>query len=98
MLLDCSPAGNHIRACERLLTRIQCVDVTFLEPGDERIAEVNETNCYNSTDIGAADIYSITLRESGSDDPVSGATPSVKQAAAMLGWLPLMGAGLWLLA
>ena len=26
---------------------------------------MNETNCFNSTDIGAADIYTLTMRESG---------------------------------
>ncbi|KAK4247717.1 hypothetical protein C7999DRAFT_14325 [Corynascus novoguineensis] len=42
-----------------------CVDITFAEPGDPRIPHVNETNCFNSTDIGVADIYTLTLRESG---------------------------------
>ncbi len=43
----------------------QCVDITFAEPGDPRIPLVNETNCFNSTDIGVADIYTLTLRASG---------------------------------
>ncbi|KAL2758330.1 hypothetical protein ACRALDRAFT_2100394 [Sodiomyces alcalophilus JCM 7366] len=75
-----------------------CVDITFLEPGDERIAEVNATNCYNSTEIGAADIYTITTRESGSDEYVSAADPALSLSvfgAPLLGWLPLLGAGIW---
>ncbi|KAL7788200.1 hypothetical protein V8C37DRAFT_240995 [Trichoderma ceciliae] len=38
-----------------------CVDITFVDPGDERIAPVNGTNCFNSTDIGFADIETITI-------------------------------------
>lgn len=33
---------------ERKLTGQQCVDITFAEPHD--VAEVNETNCKNTTD------------------------------------------------
>lgn len=76
----------------------KCVDITFLEPGDERIAEVNSTNCYNSTEIGAADIYTITTRESGSDEYISAADPTIALSAfdvSLLGWLPLLGAGIW---
>ncbi|KAL2198345.1 hypothetical protein P885DRAFT_32740 [Corynascus similis CBS 632.67] len=46
-----------------------CVDITFAEPGDPRIPRVNETNCFNSTDIGVADIYTLTLREPGQGTP-----------------------------
>ncbi|KAK1249055.1 hypothetical protein MKX07_002571 [Trichoderma sp. CBMAI-0711] len=38
-----------------------CVDITFVEPGDKRIPEVNGTNCFNSSDIGFADIGTITI-------------------------------------
>lgn len=78
----------------------QCVDITFLEPGDDRIDEVNSTNCFNSTDIGVADIYTVTLRSSGSDEYVS--TSAVRGLQSylipVLGWAPLLGAGLWLLS
>lgn len=77
-----------------------CVDITFLEPGDDRIDEVNSTNCFNSTDIGVADIYTVTLRSSGSDEYVS--TSAVRGLQSylipVLGWAPLLGAGLWLLS
>ncbi len=33
-----------------------CVDITFAEPED--VAEVNETNCFNSTDIGFELVFS----------------------------------------
>ncbi|KAK0628315.1 hypothetical protein B0T17DRAFT_614250 [Bombardia bombarda] len=42
-----------------------CVDIEFRDPGDPAIAEVNETNCFNTTDLGVADIYTITVRASG---------------------------------
>jgi len=42
-----------------------CVDITFALPGDPRIPLVNETNCFNSTDLGVGDVYTMTLRDSG---------------------------------
>ncbi|EEY15766.1 conserved hypothetical protein [Verticillium alfalfae VaMs.102] len=64
-----------------------CVDITFGEPGDERIAEINSTNCFNSTDIGAADIYTITTRASGSNTVVKSGAEVVLRSkrAARLG-------------
>ncbi|KAF5560236.1 gpi anchored protein [Fusarium phyllophilum] len=75
-----------------------CVDIIFAEPGDKRIAEVNETNCFNSTDIGFAEIYTITTKASGSDAYVSesGATQTLRQLN-MAGWLPLVAAGAYAL-
>ncbi|CRK12310.1 hypothetical protein BN1723_009685 [Verticillium longisporum] len=75
-----------------------CVDITFAEPGDERIAEVNSTNCFNSTDIGAADIYTITTRASGSNTVVKSGAEAVLRSSALLGWAPLLAAGAFLLA
>ncbi|KAM0276524.1 hypothetical protein ACHAQH_006673 [Verticillium albo-atrum] len=75
-----------------------CVDITFAEPGDERIAEVNSTNCFNSTDIGAADIYTITIRKSGSDKEEKSGAEAALRSTALLGWLPLLSAGIYLLA
>ncbi|KAI1329996.1 hypothetical protein F5Y16DRAFT_62014 [Xylariaceae sp. FL0255] len=43
-----------------------CVDITFVAPGDPRIPVVNETNCYNSSDIGFAQIYTVTTTEADS--------------------------------
>ncbi|KAK4144946.1 uncharacterized protein C8A04DRAFT_10975 [Dichotomopilus funicola] len=80
-----------------------CVDITFAEPGDPRIPLVNETNCFNSTDIGAADIYTLTLRESGQGD-LPGANPngaaglSVPQLLSWGGYAPLLVlGGIWAL-
>ncbi|KAL2024266.1 hypothetical protein VTK56DRAFT_9422 [Thermocarpiscus australiensis] len=78
-----------------------CVDITFVEPGDPRIPEVNETNCFNSTDIGVADIYTLTLRASGQTNATSGAAGALRllhgDALAYLGYLPLLLGGLWAL-
>lgn len=56
----------------------QCVDITFAEPGDARIPVVNGSNCYNSNDMGFADVYTIVTRESNANPNVtSGATETV---------------------
>ncbi|TVY80812.1 Uncharacterized protein LSUE1_G003264 [Lachnellula suecica] len=36
-----------------------CVDITFADPKD--VPEVNDTNCFNSTDIAFNNVYSIAL-------------------------------------
>ncbi|KAK3185544.1 hypothetical protein K4F52_005642 [Lecanicillium sp. MT-2017a] len=72
------PVGANVKAGDLATIQIvetaqhgaalySCVDIEFAEPGDPRIALVNETNCFNSTDIGFADIYTITSKESGTD-------------------------------
>ncbi|KAJ4385991.1 hypothetical protein N0V93_008882 [Gnomoniopsis smithogilvyi] len=48
-----------------------CVDITFAEPGDSRIAEVNESNCFNSNDMGFADVYTVVTRASDADPNVT---------------------------
>ncbi|KAI0844287.1 hypothetical protein F5Y00DRAFT_256161 [Daldinia vernicosa] len=53
-----------------------CSDITFAEPGDERIAKVNGSNCYNSTDLGFAEIYTVTTQEIGSAANVSTSSAS----------------------
>jgi hypothetical protein len=35
----------------------QCVDITFANPED--VAEVNSSNCFNSSDISFNNVYSI---------------------------------------
>jgi hypothetical protein len=60
-----SPHETRRKAPNIFLPLQQCVDITFADPGDPRIPIVNETNCFNSTDIGVADIYTLTLRASG---------------------------------
>lgn len=77
----------------------QCVDITFVEPNDSRLQEVNDTNCFNSSDIGVADIYTLTLRASG-QNASSGAARRVVLgfdvgAMAYLGYLPIVLGGLW---
>ncbi|KAL2160984.1 hypothetical protein VTH06DRAFT_8696 [Thermothelomyces fergusii] len=71
-----------------------CVDITFAEPGDPRIALVNETNCFNSSDIGIADVYTLTLREPGqarfranNAAAAAAAAPSWAFASVLLGGL-----------
>lgn len=85
-----------------------CVDIEFAEPGDSKIAEVNETNCFNSSELGFADIYTITTEEPITDDgnTTSGANPMAfwyfgqrertNFALALAGWLPAVLGGLWL--
>ncbi|KAK4235346.1 hypothetical protein C8A03DRAFT_17896 [Achaetomium macrosporum] len=75
-----------------------CVDITFAEPGDPRIPEVNETNCVNSTDIGVADIYTLTIRDSGQvNATTSGAVRTAALALNGSGALALVLGGLWAL-
>lgn len=50
---------------------VQCVDITFAEPGDSRIAEVNSSNCFNSNDMGFADVYTVVTRDSNADPNVT---------------------------
>ncbi|KAJ4290052.1 hypothetical protein N0V88_006556 [Collariella sp. IMI 366227] len=79
-----------------------CVDITFAEPGDPRIAEVNETNCFNSSDIGIGDIYTMTLRASGQTNvTTSGALQTLSRRGALAyyywGYVVLMVGGVWAL-
>lgn len=105
------PAGASVRAGDNATIQLvelaahgaslySCVDITFVEPDDPRLAEVNETNCFNSTDIGFADIYSITTRASGETNATTSAAAhalSYPRAMASLGWLPIVVGGLWVL-
>ncbi|KAH9905478.1 hypothetical protein F4778DRAFT_709744 [Xylariomycetidae sp. FL2044] len=78
-----------------------CVDITFAEPGDSRLAPVNETNCYNSTDLGFAEIYTITTKEINSAANIdnSAAVSFLRRHTSVwtwLGYLPILATGLWL--
>ncbi|KAI1778720.1 hypothetical protein F4818DRAFT_226846 [Hypoxylon cercidicola] len=80
-----------------------CADITFAEPGDEKIAKVNESNCFNSTDLGFAEIYTVTTQEIGaaanmttSDAPGSWYRSS--STWTWMGYLPLVISSLWLLS
>ncbi|CZS97498.1 uncharacterized protein RCO7_00212 [Rhynchosporium graminicola] len=57
-----------------------CVDITFTEP--DQVADVNETNCFNSSDITFNNVYSI-----GAGGTSSSAAKGVAQAS----FLPLAG-------
>ncbi|KAI1073547.1 hypothetical protein F5B20DRAFT_574717 [Whalleya microplaca] len=81
-----------------------CVDITFAEPGDERIAKVNDSNCFNTTDFGFAEIYTITTHEpnSAANSTVSnGATRSLRVPSSSfwnwLGYLPMVVGCAWFL-
>ncbi|AEO54538.1 hypothetical protein MYCTH_2297204 [Thermothelomyces thermophilus ATCC 42464] len=63
-----------------------CVDITFAEPGDPRIPLVNETNCFNSTDIGVADIYTLTLRESGQTTTLAAGNAASRSLGSLARW------------
>ncbi|KHN94404.1 uncharacterized protein MAM_07720 [Metarhizium album ARSEF 1941] len=70
-----------------------CVDIVFAEPGDPKIAEVNETNCFNSTDIGFADMYTTVTKISGSDTYIKSGAGSLRHLSWM-GYVPLAVAAL----
>ncbi|KAI0476586.1 hypothetical protein GGR56DRAFT_481500 [Xylariaceae sp. FL0804] len=77
-----------------------CVDITFAEPDDPRIAQVNETNCFNSTDLGFADMYTIAtkpLDSAANQQAATSGAASSTLAAAPAAWRWL-GSGLPLLA
>ena len=57
------------------------MDITFAEPKD--VPEVNETNCFNSTDIAFNNVYSIGEGSSTGD------APSLVMSRSLL--LPLVG-------
>ncbi|XMA15862.1 hypothetical protein WAI453_008653 [Rhynchosporium graminicola] len=57
-----------------------CVDITFTEP--DQVADINETNCFNSSDITFNNVYSI-----GAGGTSSSAAKGVAQAS----FLPLAG-------
>lgn len=80
-----------------------CVDIIFAEPDDPRIPEVNGSNCFNSTDMGFAQLYTVVLKESGSNT-TSGAERSHHwllsrsgSLAPLLGWLPVILGGVWVM-
>lgn len=110
------PANTNVKAGDNATIQIvelavhgaslfSCVDITFVENNDPRLAEVNDTNCFNSNDIGFSDIYTITTRMSGQGNSTSGAEArfwywgrhSKSSVGAMIGWLPVVLGGLWVL-
>lgn len=47
----------------------QCVDITFANPED--VAEVNASNCFNSSTISFNNVYSIALTASAATRTIS---------------------------
>ncbi|GFP52861.1 hypothetical protein ACSS6W_000267 [Trichoderma asperelloides] len=95
------PVGANVKAGDMATIQVvelaqhgaalySCVDIIFAEPGDPRIPIVNETNCFNSTQFGFAQIYTVTTK-----NPVLDIVASTTTSAASLlrndwaGWLPL---------
>ncbi|KAI1827643.1 hypothetical protein F4861DRAFT_535850 [Xylaria intraflava] len=76
-----------------------CVDITFAAPGDPRIPEVNGSNCYNSTDLGFADMYSVVTTPIGSAANMTGPTGAGLRASTLswLGYLPVIAGAAFLL-
>lgn len=73
-----------------------CVDIEFVADNDARLPEINETNCFNSTQIGFATLYTVTIKPMGSDNYTtissaagSGPRPASLGAWSALGFLPL---------
>lgn len=102
------PANTTVKAGDKATIQVvelaqhgaslfSCVDIIFAEPGDPRIGEVNETNCFNSTDLGFAELYTITTKNSGSDAYVSSGAVETVRRLSWAGYLPLALGGLWAL-
>ncbi|PQE08476.1 gpi anchored protein [Rutstroemia sp. NJR-2017a BBW] len=67
-----------------------CVDITFAEP--ENVAEVNSSNCFNSSDISFANVYTINDANSlGTSGAPASRTFYASSLAAVL------GAAVWVL-
>ncbi|EFX05173.1 hypothetical protein CMQ_1809 [Grosmannia clavigera kw1407] len=73
-----------------------CVDITLVDNDDPRLNPVNETNCFNSTDIGFSTLYTIATKVATNITSSAGA-PSTARGSLAVSWLPLLVAGLWLL-
>ena len=107
------PAGMTVKAGDLATIQIveiaahgaalfSCVDITFADPGDSRIEKVNKTNCFNTTDFGFADLYTIVSHEPGaSASKPSGAVSRFLQPSASawswLGYLPVVLGSAWML-
>lgn len=70
-----------------LISLSQCVDIEFAEPAD--VAEVNEQNCFNSTDISFQLVFSTAALSRASSSLLS-SIPS----SHLLAIVPLLILGL----
>jgi hypothetical protein len=76
-----------------------CVDIEFAEPGDPRIALVNDTNCENSTEFGFGNVYT-TITEPPLEGPHADQNSAADLSLARLswaGWTPLIAGALWMM-
>ncbi|UKZ74449.1 hypothetical protein TrVFT333_002118 [Trichoderma virens FT-333] len=102
------PAGANVSAGDKATIQVvelaqhgaalySCVDIIFAEPGDPRIPIVNETNCFNSTQFGFAQIYTVTTQEPVLD-VISSTTSSAEKLHkySWAGWLPLVAGAIWM--
>jgi hypothetical protein len=103
------PKGLEVRAGENATIQVvelalhgaalfSCVDITFVEPGDSRLGQVNETNCFNSSDIGFTDIY--TTKATNTNLTANSAAPRPLHPGSslgLIGWVPVVAGSLYML-
>jgi len=99
------PAGANVKPGDNATIQVveaarhgaslySCVDITFVEPGDKRLLEVNTSNCFNSSDIGYSDVYSVSRIAPN----ITGTTSDAGlRPFACLGWLPVLLGTAWLM-
>lgn len=63
---------------------------------------MNETNCFNSSDIGFSDVYTITTKAIGGNATSDAHSLSFRRSRHFsawhyLGWAPVVLGGLWVL-
>ncbi|KAL2109758.1 hypothetical protein VUR80DRAFT_2053 [Thermomyces stellatus] len=75
-----------------------CSDITFVEPGDDRLPPLNDSVCFNTTEFGFADIhYTVTKKGIVKDDDESGVA-ALLSPVTVLAWVPALMGGLWFLS
>ncbi|RCI15851.1 hypothetical protein L249_1702 [Ophiocordyceps polyrhachis-furcata BCC 54312] len=102
------PANSSVKAGDKATIQVvelaqhgaalySCVDIVFADPGDSRITEVNETNCFNSSEIGFADIYTITTKDAHIDSQRKASIGPVSRVSWAL-TLAFITGGTWVVA
>jgi hypothetical protein len=71
-----------------------CVDIEFVEERDPRLLPVNGSNCLNTTELGFADMYTITTHEPVRLNSELSSAQS-HSSLSWVAWVPLMSACLW---
>jgi hypothetical protein len=67
-----------------------CVDIEFVEPGDEKLEEVNEDNCFNSTELGFAEMYTVATVNPSTGQPYGqDSASSLTSPSRFLTWMPV---------